>query len=53
MMIVAHKSDNNISEKAEVSFEESDPQRLKYLLRKSLNIVPQDICIFVRRKNDE
>jgi len=29
MTIVAHKSDNTISEKAEASFEESDPQRLK------------------------
>jgi hypothetical protein len=28
MTIIAHKSDNNISEKAEASFEESDPQRL-------------------------
>ena len=28
MTIVAHKNDNNISEKAEASFEESDPQRL-------------------------
>jgi len=29
MTIVAHTSDNTISEKAEASFEESDPQRLK------------------------
>jgi len=29
MTIVAHNSDNTISEKAEASFEESDPQRLK------------------------
>jgi hypothetical protein len=29
MTIVAHTNDNTISEKAEASFEESDPQRLK------------------------
>jgi hypothetical protein len=29
MTIVAHNSDNTISEKAEASFEESDPQRLR------------------------
>jgi len=29
MTIVTHKRDNTISEKAEASFEESDPQRLK------------------------
>jgi hypothetical protein len=28
LTIVAHTSDNTISEKAEASFEESDPQRL-------------------------
>ena len=32
MTIVAHNSDNTISEKAEASFEESDPQRFKRLL---------------------
>jgi putative transposase len=31
MTIVTHTSDNNISEKAEASFEESDPLRLIYL----------------------
>ena len=39
MTIVAHTSDNNISEKAEASFEESDPQRLNLLLHKSKFLV--------------